>query len=74
MASAPGRQRVAPPLQADLAQTGLADHVAHAGDFSAEGVQREQVFAQTRRREQVGNVAVAVVPTKRSGAIVVVIH
>ena len=42
---------VAPPLQANLAERRVTDHVADACHFGVEGVEREEVLAQRRRRE-----------------------
>ncbi len=45
-------QRVAPPLQPDLAEHGLANGIAHAGDLEAEGVKGEEIWALVGRGEQ----------------------
>ena len=54
-------QRLAPPLQADLAEHRARSTVSRTRATSAlEGVQREEVLARVVRREQVGEVAVAI--------------
>ena len=74
MAAAAGGQRVAPPLQADFAEHRIADRVADARDLGVEGVEREEMLARRRRREQVGEVAVAIELAHRLGAVLVDIH
>jgi hypothetical protein len=54
-------QRVAPPLQADLTWQYLARRLAHPGDLAVEGIERMEMPAQVRRREQRGEKPVLVV-------------
>ena len=69
------QDRIAPPLQADLAERRLADRVADARDLGVEGVQREEMRARRLRREEVGEVAVAVGASRTmSAAVGVGIH
>ena len=59
---------LAPPLQADLADQRLATPPRALGELGVEGVEREQVFAPFRRREQRSQVPVVVVPADSSAA------
>src|SRR5579883_878988 len=53
--------RLAPPLQANLAGRGLAHDVRQPGDFVREGVEREKMRPRLGRREETGEPAVAIV-------------
>ena len=43
-------KRVAPPLQADLAEPGLGHLLGNAGKLGIEGIEREQPVARVRRQ------------------------
>ncbi len=60
-----GVDDLAPPLQADLPEHRLGDALAHPRDLVVEGVEREQRLAPTRRGEERGLIAVAVVPANQ---------
>ncbi len=62
---------VGPPLQADLARHWIGDDVANARDFGVEGVERVQMWARRRRREQVCQPSVAVVIVNQRAAMLV---
>lgn len=52
--------RIAPPLEADLAEHGLAHRLAYPRDFEVERVQRKQPIARPRRREERRQIAVMI--------------
>ena len=52
--------RLAPPLQANSAEHGLAHQLAHAGDLGIEQNKREQRRALARRHKERAHIAVGV--------------
>src|ERR1043166_105370 len=60
--------RLAPPLKTNFAHHRLAHRFANAGDLIVEGVEREEMWPEGRRREQGREVAVGIVPPHRGFA------
>ena len=62
-------QALAPPLETDPAEHVLAHNLGGLGDLEVEGVEREEILAPLRRRQQARQVAVAVVAPDLEGAV-----
>jgi len=74
MAGAIAMNGVAPELQTDLAKPRLAHDIAQPGDFDIEGVERQKMLPCRFGREQIREIAVAVVVPNDLGSVIVIIH
>ena len=52
--------RLAPPLQANSAETGLADELGHAGELGVESIERKKIGARPARGERSGDAPVGI--------------
>ena len=52
--------RIAPPLQPDLAHHRLADILGHLRHFVIEGIERQKMRARIRRRDKAREIAVVI--------------
>jgi len=62
-------ERVAPPLQPHLPDQRFAHHLTDLGQLDIEGIEREQMLAHRRRRENHGQEAIVIVQAHLLGAV-----